>query len=214
MTTADPHRGQPVLAMGTPPDQARTAVVCLHGRGAGADDILGLAEVLGLPDLAYVAPEAADAVWYPEHFQVPTARNQPWLDSALGVVSALLDHLAASGIPAERVALLGFSQGACLATEYAARNPRRYLAVIGLSGGLIGADDELGGHAGDLAGTPVFLGCSDVDYYIPKERVERTAEVLRGLGADVTTRLYRGMGHTVNEDELDFARGLLRDSRA
>ena len=213
MTSADPHRGQPVLTAGIPLDQARAAVVCLHGRGAGADDILGVAEALALPDLAYLAPEAAGSVWYPEHFQVPTARNQPWLDSALGVVGQLLDYLAASGIPTERVALLGFSQGACLALEYAARNPRRYLAVFGLSGGLIGADDELDGHAGDLAGTPVFLGCSDVDYYIPRERVERTAEVLRALGADVTTRLYRGMGHTVNEDELISARGLLSASK-
>ncbi|HEX8959357.1 MAG TPA: dienelactone hydrolase family protein [Solirubrobacterales bacterium] len=213
MTSPDPHRGQPILAAGTPPDQARAAVVCLHGRGAGAEDILGLAEMLALPDLAYLAPEAAGSIWYPEHFRVPTARNQPWLDSALGVVGVLLEYLARGGIPAERVALLGFSQGACLALEYAARNPRRYLAVFGLSGGLIGADDELDGHAGDLAGTPVFLGCSDVDYYIPKERVERTAEVLRGLGADVTTRLYGGMGHTVNEDELDFARGLLSANR-
>ncbi len=209
MTSPDPHRGQPVLAAGAPLDQARAAVVCLHGRGAGAEDILGLAQMLALPDVAYIAPEAAGAVWYPQPFQVPTARNQPWLDSALGVVSTLFDYLAASDISAERVALLGFSQGACLALEYAARNPRRYLGVIGLSGGLIGAEDELGGHTGDLAGTPIFLGCSDVDYYIPKARVERTAEILQALGADVTTRLYRGMGHTVNEDELDFARGLL-----
>ncbi len=209
MATADPHRGQPVLAAGAPLDQARAAVVCLHGRGAGAEDILGLAQMLALPDVAYVAPEATGAVWYPEPFLVPTARNQPWLDSALGVVGMLLDHLAASGLPAERVALLGFSQGACLALEYAARNPRRYLAAVGFSGGLIGADDELGGHTGDLAKTPVFLGCSDVDYYIPRERVERTAEVLRALGADVTVRLYPGMGHTVNEDELEAARGLL-----
>jgi phospholipase/carboxylesterase len=209
MATADPHRGQPVLAAGAPLDQARAAVVCLHGRGAGAEDILGLAGALALPDLAYLAPEAAGSTWYPEPFLVPTARNQPWLDSALGVVGSLLDYLAASGIPVDRVALLGFSQGACLALEYAARNPRRYLAVVGLSGGLIGADGELDRHTGDLAQTPVFLGCSDVDYHIPKERVERTAEVLRALGADVTVRLYRGMGHTVNEDELDFARGLL-----
>jgi len=209
VTNADPHRGQPVLAAGATLDQARSAVVCIHGRGAGAEDILGVAEALALPELAYLAPEAAGSVWYPESFRVPTARNQPWLDSALGVVGYLLDYLSGKGIPPERVALLGFSQGACLALEYAARNPRRYLAVVGLSGGLIGDDVELGQHAGDLAGTPVFLGCSDVDYYIPKERVERTAEALRALGADVTARLYPGMAHTVNEDELEEARGLL-----
>jgi phospholipase/carboxylesterase len=210
LTTADPHGGQPVLTSGAPLDQARGAVICLHGRGAGAEDILGLTDALALPDLAYLAPEAAAATWYPNHFLIPSARNQPWLDSAFGVIAWLLEHLASEGLPAERVTLLGFSQGACLALEYAARNPRRYGAVVGLSGGLIGVDDELGKHTGGLASTPIFLGCSDIDFYIPKERVERSAEVLRSLGANVTARLYPGMGHTVSLEELEEIRELLR----
>lgn len=208
MRPSDPHRGQPILSAGAPLDRARAALVCLHGRGASAEDILGLAEALDIPDLACLAPEAAGKTWYPRRFLEPTATNEPWLSSALGVVASILDHLAGNGFPPERVALLGFSQGACLALEHAARYPRRYGAVVGLSGGLIGTDAELS-HVGDLAGTPVFLGCSDVDFHIPKERVERTAEVFAALGAEVTVRLYPGIGHLVNEDELLVTREIL-----
>lgn len=213
MTTtrsADPHAGQPVLAAGEPLARARAAMVLVHGRGASADDILSLAEEIDQPGFAYLAPQATGATWYPNRFTAPIPSNEPWLSSALGRLDTLLAQIAQAGIPAERVVLLGFSQGACLALEYAARNAQRYGGVIALSGGLIGPEGTPRDYPGSLAGTPVFLGCSDVDFHIPKERVQHSARVLRDLGAHVTERLYPGMGHTVNQDELEHARAITR----
>jgi predicted esterase len=212
MTTprsTDPHAGQPVLAAGEPLAQARAAMLLIHGRGASAEDILSLAGEIDQPGFAYLAPEAAGATWYPNRFTAPIASNEPWLSSALGRIDALLAQVARAGVPAERVVLLGFSQGACLALEYAARNARRYGGVAALSGGLIGPEGTPRDYPGSLAGTPVFLACSDVDFHIPKERVQHSTAVLRGLGADVTERLYRGMGHTVNQDELEHVRAMM-----
>lgn len=208
--TTDPHAGQPVLAAGAPLARARAAMVLVHGRGASADDILSLAQEIEQPGFAYLAPQAAGAAWYPNRFTAPIPSNEPWLSSALGRLDALLAQIGQAGIPAERVVLLGFSQGACLALEYAARNARRYGGVVALSGGLIGPEGTPRDYAGSLAGTPVFLGCSDVDFHIPKERVQHSTVVLRGLGADVTERLYPGMGHTVNQDELEHVRAIAR----
>jgi predicted esterase len=204
-----PHQGQPAYQTGAPLDTARAAVIMVHGRGASAADILSLADELSLPDFTYLAPEAAGNTWYPYPFMTAIERNEPYLSSALRVLSDLLAHLAAAGIPPERVVLLGFSQGACLSTEFAARNARRYGGVVGLSGGLIGPEGTPRDYPGSLAGTPVFLGCSDIDPHIPKTRVQHTADVLRRLGGEVTLRLYPGMGHTVNRDEIDFVRGIL-----
>jgi predicted esterase len=184
-------------------------MLMVHGRGADAASILALAGEFARPDVAYLAPQAAGATWYPNRFLMPVASNEPWLSSALAKVGAVLRQIQAAGLPPERVFLLGFSQGACLALEYAARNPTRYAGVIGLSGGLIENGDQPREYAGSLAGTPVFLGCSDVDPHIPRARVEQSAERLRGLGADVTLRLYPKMDHTVNLDEIKFVRGLL-----
>jgi predicted esterase len=205
-----PHQGQPVLAAGAPLDQARAAMVLIHGRGASAQDILSLTDELSQPDVAYLAPQAAGNTWYPYSFLAPLSSNEPYLSSALDVVAALLEHIAAAGIPAERTLLLGFSQGACLSLEFVARNARRYGGVAGLSGGLIGPDGASRDYPGSLAGTPIFLGCSDVDFHIPKQRVQHSTEVLRRLGGDVTERLYPGMGHTVNQDEIDAVKALLR----
>lgn len=209
MDNRDPHRGARVLAAGAPLAQARLALIMVHGRGASAESILGLAGELDLPDVAYLAPQAAGFAWYPERFIAPVARNEPWLSSALGLLGDLLAHLERAGMPAERTALLGFSQGACLALEFAARSPRRYAGLIGLSGALIENGDQPRAYAGSLAGTPTFLGCSDVDAHIPAGRVERSAQILRGLGADVTATIYPGMGHTVNADEIARARAML-----
>ena len=198
----DPHRGQPILSAGADLADARAAVIMLHGRGADAADILGLAQVLARPALAYLAPDAAGHAWYPYRFIVPAAQNEPYLSSALLVVARLLDRLAAAGIPAERTALLGFSQGACLGLEFAARNPRRYGAVLAFSGGLIGDRIDPATYPGSLAGTPVFLGCSDVDAHIPLPRVKESTEVMRRLGADVVERIYPGMAHTISADEI------------
>lgn len=206
---SDPHASQPVLTAGAPLAQAPAALILLHGRGAGAADILSLARELGRPDLAYLAPQAAGATWYPNRFFMPAASNEPWLSSALAKVGALLDQAQAAGLPPERIGLLGFSQGACLALESAARRPARYGGVFGLSGALIENGDQPREYAGTLAGAPVFLGCSDVDPHIPADRVERSAGLFESLGAAVTLRLYPNMDHTVNRDELRFIRGIL-----
>jgi predicted esterase len=208
-TIKGPHQGQPVLTAGQPLDQAQAAMIMVHGRGATAESILTLADELAQPGFIYLAPQAAGYTWYPNSFLAPIASNEPGISSGLAVLAELIDHLAKAGIPAERTMLLGFSQGACLSLEFAARNARRYGGVAGLSGGLIGPDGTPRDYAGSLAGTPIFLGCSDVDFHIPKARVEHSAEVLRRLGGDVTMRLYPNMGHLVNQDEINFVRQMM-----
>lgn len=207
--TIGPHLRQPFVLAGEPPGSARAAMIMLHGRGATAQDILTLTADLHCPGFIYLAPHAAGNTWYPNSFLAPITSNEPDLSSALAVITSLLDQLAQVGIPAERTILLGFSQGACLTLEYIARNTRRYGGVVGLSGGLIGPDGTPRDYPGSLAGTPVFLGCSDMDPHIPKERVEQAAEVLRLLGGNVTMRLYPHMDHTVNQDELHFVQGMM-----
>jgi predicted esterase len=204
-----PHAGQAVLTAGAPLASARVALVCLHGRGVSAEDILPLGAEVASPDVALLAPQAAGHTWYPYSFLMPLERNEPWLTSALSVVRATLAAVAAAGVPPERTVLLGFSQGGCLATEYAARNARRYGGLAGLSAGLIGPDGTPRDYPGSLDGTPVFLGCSDEDFHIPAARVRETADVLTRLGGAVTLRLYPGMGHTVNDDELAAVRAIL-----
>jgi predicted esterase len=209
MTGPGPHQDQPIVAAGRPLGEADAAVVMVHGRGATAESILELADEFGHPELAYLAPQAAGYAWYPYSFLAPMPQNEPGLSSGLARLGEVLAQLAAAGVPPERTVLLGFSQGACLSLEFAARNARRYGAVVALSGGLIGPPGTPRDYPGDFGGTPVFLGCSDRDPHIPRERVDESAEVLRGMGAEVTERIYPRMGHTVNEDELDFVRGLL-----
>ncbi|MBA2682156.1 MAG: dienelactone hydrolase family protein [Ktedonobacteraceae bacterium] len=204
-----PHHGRPVFTAGKTLAEARAAMILLHGRGAGADDILALAEEFGQTDFAYIAPEATDNTWYPNSFLAPLASNEPWLSSALAVIPALLTQIEAAGIPTERIALLGFSQGACLTLESVARNAKRYGAAIGLSGGLIGPAGTPRNYKGSLAGTPVFLGCSDRDAHIPKARVEESAVILRNLGGEVDARIYPNMGHTVNRDEISAVKNIL-----
>ena len=203
------HQGQPLLSAGEPLPKANAAMVLAHGRGATARDILSMAAEFKQPGFAYLAPQATGNSWWPRRFIDPIASNEPELTSAMQVIGELLKHLTGAGIPAERTMLLGFSQGACLVLEYAARNARRYGGVAGLSGGLVGPDGTPRDYAGSLDGTPVFLGCSDVDFHIPKARVLHTAEVLQKLGAEVSTRLYPNMDHTVNADEVEFVRGMM-----
>jgi predicted esterase len=203
-----PHAGQPVLQTGVAPDTASGGAILVHGRGADARDILGLAPLIDPGNLTFVAPEAADHSWYPYSFLAPITDNEPGISSALAVIDDLCARLVQSGVPESRILLLGFSQGACLVLEYAARHARRLGGVVGLSGGLIGPFGTHHDHTGDLAGTPVFLGCSDTDPHIPRERVEETADVMKGLGARVTMRIYPGMGHGINDDEVDAVRQL------
>ncbi|MGE0866127.1 MAG: alpha/beta hydrolase [Vicinamibacterales bacterium] len=209
MTATDPHRGQPIEAAGPAPPDARLTVILIHGRGGSADDMLGLADELGLDDVAFLAPQAAARSWYPYSFLSPITRNEPGITSGLAVLAHLIAGLESQGIPAARIALLGFSQGACLSLEFAARTPRRYAAIVGLSGGLIGPAGTPRNYPGSMQETPVFLGCSDVDSHIPVDRVSESAAVFRALGAEVDERIYRGMGHTVNADEIAAVRGLL-----
>ena len=205
----DPHANQPVLRHGPEAGDARMAIIAVHGRGASAEDILTVADALALDDILYVAPQAADHTWYPYSFLSPMDRNEPGLTSGLARISALIDVLGREGVPPERIGLLGFSQGACLSLEYAARHARRYAALIGFSGGLIGPPGTPRVYPGSLEGTPVFLGCSDIDPHIPLERVRESTTALRALKAVVDERIYPGMGHLVNEDEIDAARALL-----
>jgi predicted esterase len=204
-----PHQGQPVLTTGEPFDRAHAAMVMVHGRGASAESILTLADEFDRSGFACLAPQAAEGTWYPNRFLAPTASNEPWLSSALAAVEQAVAKVVAAGIPHERLIILGFSQGACLALEYAARHARRYGGIVGLSGGLIGTDDEPRHDSGHFAGTPIFLGCSEVDFHIPQQRVQHAAEMLRALGGHVTMRLYPNMDHTVNQDEIEFVRNMM-----
>jgi predicted esterase len=208
--STDPHAGQPVLRLGPAPREARLALICVHGRGASAEDILGLADELQLPDVACLAPQAAGSTWYPYSFLSPIPQNEPGITSGLGVIAGLVDALGSEGLTPDRIGLLGFSQGACLSLEFAARHARRYAGVFGLSGGVIGPPGTPRDYSGSFDGTPVFLGCSDVDSHIPVERVHESAEVFRRLGANVDERIYPGMAHTVNRDELEAVRGILK----
>jgi predicted esterase len=204
-----PHAGGPVLAAGEDLERATAAMILVHGRGATAESILSLANELPQPGFAYMAPQASGNIWYPFSFLEPIERNEPYLSSALDRLTALLERTSQAGIPPERTILLGFSQGACLALEFAARNAQRFGGLVGLSGGLIGPEGTPRDYPGSLAGTPVFLGCSDVDFHIPRERVVESGQVLERLGGEVTVRLYPNMGHTVNQDELGQVRSIM-----
>lgn len=203
------HQGQPLLTAGKPLAEAKAALILIHGRGATARDILTLAEPLAHPAFAYLAPQAANQTWYPYRFLEPLERNEPWLSSALNILGALVHQVEAAGIPAARIVIGGFSQGACLVSEFAARHARRYGGLLLFSGGLIGPPGAPRTYAGTLDGTPVFLGCSDRDPHIPLDRVHETSDVLTRLGAQVTLRIYPNMDHTIVEDELEHARQIV-----
>jgi len=207
--STDPHAGQPVLRAGVPIANARRVVLLAHGRGGSAEDILMLADAVGGEDIAWVAPQAADRTWYPHSFLEPIDRNEPKLTSALGVLMNLVDSFNDQGIGADRVVLVGFSQGACLSLEFAARQPRRYGGVAALSGGLIGPPGTPREYQPRLGGTPVLVACSDIDPHIPLARVEESAAVFTRLGAEVDLRIYPGMGHTVNPDEIGAVRAMV-----
>lgn len=201
--------GQRILQAGEPLATARAAMILVHGRGASADDILTIAAEVQRPGFAYLAPQAANNAWYPYPFTAPIENNEPYLTSALDMLATLVERVEET-VPVSRLVLLGFSQGACLATEFAARHARRYGGVVGLSGGLIGPDDTPRDYPGNFEATPVFLGCSDVDPHIPKERVIDSADVFERMGASMTARLYPGMGHTVSLEEIEEVRALVR----
>jgi predicted esterase len=209
MSSQDPHAGQPVLHAGAAIAEARIVAIMVHGRGASAEDILGLARELSPRDIAYLAPQAAGRTWYPYSFLAPMAQNYPGLSSALLTIERLVQTLQQQHIPADRIALMGFSQGACLTLEFAARHAQRYAVIAGFSGGLIGPPGTRRDYPGRFDGTPVFLGCSDVDQHIPVERVHESADVFARMGARVDKRIYPGMAHTIVAAEIEAVDALL-----
>jgi phospholipase/carboxylesterase len=199
-----------VIRAGAPLGAARAAMVLVHGRGASAEGMLALADAFDANDIAYLAPQARAGSWYPQSFMAPIAANEPHLSNALKMLSNVVEDLERQEMPREKIVLLGFSQGACLTLEFAARNASRFGGVIGLSGGLIGPEGMPRNYTGSLAGTPMFVGCSDVDFHIPLSRVHESTEMLKKLGGNVTEVIYPGMGHTIVQDEVDHVKRILQ----
>lgn len=204
-----PHADQPILTAGAPNGAADVAMVLLHGRGATANGILDLGHELDRSGVAFVAPQASRSRWYPYSFVAPVEQNQPHLDSALRAVDDAVHVALDAGVPRERVVVLGFSQGACLASEWAVRNPDRYGGIVALSGGLLGPDGTTWPEHGGFDGTPAFFGCDEEDQHVPAARVRESAAAFRERGSDVTERLYEGLGHRLNDDEVAWVRDLL-----
>lgn len=202
------HRKNIVTA-GIPLEAASQALILLHGRGAGAEDILSLSAHLQADQFALLAPQATNHTWYPFSFLAPPAQNEPWLSSALALINNIVEEVIQAGIPSQQIYLAGFSQGACLTLEYAARNARRWGGLIAFTGGLIGDRIYPGNYSGNFAGTPVFIGSSDPDPHVPVERVEATASLMSEMGAAVTKKIYSNLGHTINEDEIKQANKIL-----
>jgi predicted esterase len=198
---------------GLPLDKAKAAMVMVHGRGASAESIMTLIPAIDVGDFAYLAPNASGGTWYPNSFLAPIPSNEPGITSGLEKIGNVIDSILTAGIPTERTMLLGFSQGACLSLEYAARNAKRYGGICCLSGGLIGPDGTPRDYPGTFDGTPAFLGCSDIDSHIPAARVRESAEVIERMGCHVTMKLYPGMGHLINEDEIANVRSMMDEVR-
>jgi phospholipase/carboxylesterase len=208
--TNDPHAADSVLQAGASLETADLAMVLLHGRGGSAEDILQLGSALHLPNVAYVAPQAAGHTWYPLSFLAPRNANEPYLSSALAKIESVVYNLEQSGLGRERIVVAGFSQGACLATEFVASHPARYGSLIAFTGGLIGPPGSLqSSPPGELKGTPALLCSGDPDPHVPWARVEESAAILSAMGAAVTTKRYPGRPHTVTQEELELARNLL-----
>ena len=211
-TRLDPHANQPVRHVGAPLAEAKGAVVLLHGRGGSAEDILSLAQPLYREGVAYLAPQAAGHTWYPNSFLAPRDANEPYLSSALAKVGSVIAELEAAGIKRDRILVAGFSQGACLATEFVASNPARYAGLIAFTGGLIGLPDANLHHEGSLAGTPALLLSGDPDPHVPWQRVQASAAELERMGAVITARRYPGRPHSITAEEVDLARILVREA--
>jgi phospholipase/carboxylesterase len=187
---------------GPTPERGRKVLVMVHGRGASAASMLSMQEHLEVEGLSLMLPQATNNTWYPYSFMMPRDQNQPWLDSALGILDRVSEELLAADVDPLDIYWLGFSQGACLVLEFVASHGIVYGGAFGLSGGLIGNEIEPDRYAGKLHGMPIILGCSDVDSHIPLSRVHETERVFQLLGADVRTTIYPDMGHHINDDEM------------
>ena len=209
--TAIAHAKQ-VVFQGVPLASANKAMILLHGRGASAASILSLQDYLHLEGFALLAPEATNHTWYPYSFLAPVEQNEPWLSSALELVAGLVEDCKAVGIDESQIHLLGFSQGACLTLEFAARNATRFGSVTAFTGGLIGEKINRENYSGAFNETRVFIGCSDRDMYVPVERVYASTNILTEMGAKVIEKIYPGMGHTINEDEINIVNNILNET--
>jgi phospholipase/carboxylesterase len=197
-----PHQGQPLVAAGAPLAVADAAAVLVHGRGATANGIVATADEFYRHGVALLAPQAARNTWYPTRFTAPVEANEPGRSSGLRAIASAIETANRAGVPTDRVLVFGFSQGACLASEFVAHTPTRYGGLAAVSGGLLGTSIDLDGYTGDLERTPTHFGCSDDDPYVPVERVHESAAVFERLNADVTTRLYEGSGHSITDDDI------------
>lgn len=204
-----PHQGEPLVTTGESLDSARVALVLVHGRGRDPNDMFRMVADLPRQGVGYVAPQAAGHSWYPEPFQAPIAENEPGRSSAIEAVEDAIQLANREEIATEQVVIVGFSQGACIASEYVAHRPRRYGGLASLSGGIMGETPDPDEYSGDLDGTPVLLGSTEEDPYMPEERVHESAEIFTALGGDVTTRVYPGNEHTINDDEVEMIRRMI-----
>lgn len=191
-----------VVTAGKPLTEAKRALILIHGRGARAEDILGLGAELNVSDFAWIAPQASNYTWYPYSFMAPVKQNEPWLSSAIQVLRDIVSDVNKTGISDEHIYFAGFSQGACLTLEFVTRNARRWGGVVAFTGGLIGERIYNENYRGDFSGTPIFIGSSDPDSHVPVERVHASTEVLRAMNADVTEEIYQNMGHTISKQEI------------
>ena len=207
--TIEPHLGETILQFGAELQSAKKAMIMIHGRGASAESIADLGNHFNSDDIVYIAPQAEGYAWYPYRFIEKRQSNEPGISSGLKLIDSIAATLNSAGISSENIYLLGFSQGACLAVDYAARHPHKYAGVFCLSGGLIGESLDPLDYSGDLKHTTVFFGCSENDLHIPEERIHESAEIFSSLNADVTKRIYPKLGHNINRDELAFINEIL-----
>lgn len=204
-----PHENQKIIFEGADINSAKSAMILIHGRGATAESILTLTNEFSSDNYIYAAPQANGNTWYPYSFLSPEEENEPALSSGLKVIDLLVQKLNDSSLPSNEIIILGFSQGACLALEYSTRNAKKYKGIVGLSGGLIGEKINTNKYSGSFEKCPIFLGCSNIDPHIPEERVNETEKVMEKFGAAVTKRIYKNMGHSINEDEINFIRSIM-----
>ena len=195
---------------GTPLQKAQRALIMVHGRGDTTQKMQNLAKEVADERYHLVFPKATNKTWYPKGFMAATQENQPWLDATMDYLAKALHYIKEGGISDENIFFLGFSQGACVALEFPTRNATQYGGVMVLSGGLIGPEIDLSKYTGDYQGTPVFMGCSDIDHHIPLQRLNDSADVLMGMNAHVDLRIYPGMGHMINEDEIATVKKILQ----
>ncbi|SFM66494.1 phospholipase/carboxylesterase [Chitinophaga sp. YR627] len=198
-----------IITAGKKTTEAKKALIMIHGRGGSAEDILTLANYLNVKDYALLAPQATGHTWYPYSFLMPPAQNEPWLSSALSVLKEVVDDVVADGIAAENIYFLGFSQGACLTLEFITRNAAKYGGTVAFTGGLIGDQLYPENYSGNFGGSPVFIGTSNPDPHVPVDRVKASEKVLKDMGADITVNIYNNMGHTISQEEIDWANKLV-----